>query len=313
MLDDDRRLRTWPGESLPAGGGELVASVFGADVLVGHAPAYGTAAAWGSSELVAHDFMAHWSGQGWHLDRERFDAQLRAVAAARGCEVVAQRLSSLERTPEGWRVNGQWTGDWVVDATGRASALAARLGSARVSYDEQMALLAVVPDVGGERITTVESASCGWWYSTPLAGERRVIALITDLDLLGADRTEIWRSLVAETLHMRSFLRDDLPVQVHAFPAGTSRRETIVGDGWLALGDAAVNFDPLSSQGLITGIVMGARAAAALASGLGAWADEYDALVDEHERVRADLYRAEQRWPDAPFWRRRRNSTAGSH
>lgn len=306
VLHDGRRLRSWPGESLPAGGGELVASVFGADVLLGHAPAFGTVAAWGSPELVSHDYMTHWSGRGWHLDRERFDAQLREAATAHGCEVVPERLTSLQRMPGGWRVNERWVGDWVVDATGRAGALAARLGITRIVHDEQIALLAVLADLGGERVTTVESVRYGWWYSTPLAGQRRVVALITDPDLLETDRHDTWRSGLKDTEHMQSFVSGDPPVAVHAYPAGTSRRASIVGDGWLAVGDAAVSFDPLSSQGLITGIVMGARAASALATGLDVWAAEYDALLDEHLRARADLYRAEQRWPDASFWCRRR-------
>ena len=43
IYDEARRLKSWPGESLPAGAGELVASVFGSDVLAGHAKAFGTA------------------------------------------------------------------------------------------------------------------------------------------------------------------------------------------------------------------------------------------------------------------------------
>ena len=39
----------------------------------GHVPCYGNVAAWGSSELVAMDFIRSPYGHGWHLDRTRFD------------------------------------------------------------------------------------------------------------------------------------------------------------------------------------------------------------------------------------------------
>jgi flavin-dependent dehydrogenase len=39
--------------------------------------------------------------------------------------------------------------------------------------------------------------------------------------------------------------------------AGGARLEPFHGDGWLACGDAALSFDPLSSQGLLTAIYSG--------------------------------------------------------
>jgi flavin-dependent dehydrogenase len=39
--------------------------------------------------------------------------------------------------------------------------------------------------------------------------------------------------------------------------AGGARLEPFHGDGWLACGDAALSFDPLSSQGLLTALYSG--------------------------------------------------------
>ena len=295
LVDEGRRLRSWPGESLPAGGGELVASVFGAQVLDGHAKAYGTAAAWGSGELVSHASLAHWSGHGWHLDRAVFDAALRAVAASVGVTVVERRATTLE----------QGAADWLVDASGRAGAVVSRLGIPRIRVDDQVALVGIVADRGGERVTTVEAVREGWWYTTPLPDGRRVVALVTDADVVGSDRAAIWRASLAGTTHIDDLAGACTDVELSAYPADTAYREEIVGDGWLAVGDAAICFDPLSSQGLITGIVMGARAAAMLDTGLAQWAVDYRAVLDEHIAVRREFMQAETRWPDAPFWRTR--------
>ena len=280
---------------MPAGAGELVASVFGADVLAGHAKAFGTASAWGSDELVSHDYMAHWSGHGWHLDRVTFDSQVRAVALSLGVRIEQQRVTSME----------QILADWVVDASGRAGALVSRLGGSRVRIDDQIALVGVVPDLGGERVTTVEAVVDGWWYTTPLPNGSRVVALVTDADL-ARERLDLWHESLSMTQYVADLAGDCSDVVVSAYPADTTYRETIVGDGWLAVGDSAACFDPLSSQGLLTGIVMGARAGALIGGDLSGWAADYRAIVNEHIAVRSAFLRAEDRWPTAPFWSRRR-------
>jgi flavin-dependent dehydrogenase len=307
LVDEGRRRPPWTGESLPAGGRELLESVFGAGVLDGQAVSHGTAAAWGSPELAAHDFMAHWSGMGWHVDRTVLDPRLHAACADAGVDMrVGGTVDRIDS-------------EWVIDATGRAGAIAARRGAQQQRFDDQIALVATVPDLGGERVTTVESCKAGWWYSQPVGNGDRVIALITDADLVdvarrdgqagpvGLDRADIWSRHLAGTEHIRRHV-ETLPAEVAAYPAGATMRDPIVGEDWLAVGDAAVSFDPMSSQGLITGVVMAAHAAIALDRGpqaLEDWAADYRVVLDEHRQVRSAFWAQESRWPDAPFWSRR--------
>lgn len=305
LLDDGRRPATWPGEALPAGGGELIDSVFGVGLLDGHAVAHGTRAAWGCDDLVAHDFMAHWAGHGWHLDREAFDAALRERTRAAGVDVVTERASALGGGPGEWSVNHRWHAEWIVDASGRAGALVGRLRVERVRLDEQVALVAVVADAGGERVTTVEAVPEGWWYTAPLPSAGRVAALVTDADLVGSDRLGAWREALARSTHIARLVASTDGVAVGAYPAGAAYRARLHGDGWIAVGDAAVSVDPLSSQGLITGMVMAAHAGRLIGADLAGWEASYRRVLDEHEANRSALYAAETRWPDAPFWARR--------
>lgn len=311
LLDDGRRPATWPGEALPAGGGELVESIFGAGALEGHAEAHGTRAAWGSADLAAHDFMAHWAGRGFHLDRTVLDETLRERAQVLGVDVVAERINEVSGGAGDWLINDRWEADWIVDASGRAGAVVGRLGMPRISLDNQVALIAVVPDAGGERVTTVEAIPPGWWYSAPLPGGKRVAALVTDADLVGPDRLRTWHETLAQTRHIASLIGASVVEEVTAYPAGTAYRQRLHGDGWVAVGDAAVSVDPLSSQGLITGIVMAAHAARLLGSDLGGWERDYLAVLAEHEETRAWLYAAETRWPAADFWARRSVAVSG--
>lgn len=310
LLDDGRRPATWPGEALPAGGAELVESVFGEGVLEGHAEAYGTVAAWGSDRAEAHDFMAHWSGRGFHLDRSALDATLRERAQGAGVEVVAERLSAVSGQGGDWCINDRWRADVLVDASGRAGAVVGRLGVPRIRLDDQVALIAVVSDAGGERVTTVEAIPQGWWYSAPLPGGARVAALVTDADLIGPYRARTWREALEQARSVASLVDATFVDEVTAYPAGATYREQLHGDGWVAVGDAAVSVDPLSSQGLITGIVMAAHAARLAGDDLADWERNYRAVLAEHEESRAWLYAAETRWPGADFWARRAVASA---
>src|SRR5438270_11930034 len=50
----------------------------------GHLPCFGNVSAWGSDELAQTDFIFDPYGNGWHLDRIRFDAFLRNAARDAG-------------------------------------------------------------------------------------------------------------------------------------------------------------------------------------------------------------------------------------
>jgi flavin-dependent dehydrogenase len=98
-------------------------------------------------------------------------------------------------------------------------------------------------------------------------------------------------------------------------PAETSRLDAIAGDGWLALGDAAAAYDPLSSHGIGSAMgsgFYGGNAIADLLAGrpearlayLDLMQTAYGACLDLQKRH----YAAEGRWPEAPFWSRRRGT-----
>jgi flavin-dependent dehydrogenase len=80
----------------------------------------------------------------------------------------------------------------------------------------------------------------------------------------------------------------------------------------LAVGDAAIAFDPLYGQGVYKALQSGIRAAHALREHL---AGNTSALAEYDEMLKRDyaqylefrhvFYRAEPRWPDSVFWQRR--------
>ncbi len=315
LVDDGRRLGSWAGESLPPGGIGLITSVFGDDVIEGHRRAYGVRSAWGSSDLGSTDFVSTPLGDGLILDRVKFDEQARAHARSRGAAVISGRVQSFEADGDSWTCTLQdgrrLRSSWLVDATGRSASVASRLGARRTRADRLMAQVLAVPD-RGEAIagTIIESVPEGWWYSTPLPDGRRVIALLTDADLLPAevDRGAQWRRALEETVHLR-FVAGEITIDVEPalHRADTSVLHPMGGERWFAIGDAAAAWDPLSSQGVVSAVLAGARAGRAIPDpvALQTLESAVHLLVSEHAALQAHYYGLERRWPEEPFWHRR--------
>jgi flavin-dependent dehydrogenase len=86
----------------------------------------------------------------------------------------------------------------------------------------------------------------------------------------------------------------------------------VAGPGWLAAGDAAAAYYPLTSHGIAAAIAGGWDAAHAVLAALDGDPAAADVYADRLRRsftrylnVRAAYYAMEERWPRSPFWRRR--------
>ena len=141
--------------------------------------------------------------------------------------------------------------------------------------------------------------------------------LVTDDDLLPRgtrpDLRAWWRDRLGRTARVsQSFDASDPALHLVFRSARSQRLDAASGAGWLAVGDAVMAFDPLSSQGITNALSHGKRAAATIAehlagnpSTLQSFASQLRAEYDHYRMVRAGYYQIERRWPQAPFWRRR--------
>ena len=263
------------------------------------------------------------------MDRRRFDAMLGEGAEESGAEVIlAARATGLSRDCSGlWCVEAiagdsiiQRRARALVDATGRSAALARQLGRRRTRHDRLVALWAL--SVGSadrrptDRRTLVEAIDCGWWYSALLPDGRHAAALMTDTDSVPAGsptRDAFWSRCLEEAPHTMSRVGRDPPEdRLRVVSACSSRLDIFTGPGWLAVGDAAMSFDPLSSRGVIWRLESGlaaARAHDAFLSGDETPARDFAhcAALDfaSYLHERAAVYARERRWQESAFWQRR--------
>jgi flavin-dependent dehydrogenase len=215
---------------------------------------------------------------------------------------------------------------FVIDATGRHSIFARRQGCKRIFHDHLIGLTGFFAlPVHAEQCDTrtlIEAVENGWWYSALLPNNRLVTAFMTDFDLLPRGREAIaryWKAQFEQTIHTRRRVVSDVILSdIHTVLASSSVLNRITGQGWLAVGDAACSFDPLSSQGICWAMESGIVAAQSIAE----WRDgQTDALQNSVDRVikqfadylltRRLYYAQERRWPKSTFWRRQQfDSTA---
>lgn len=314
VMVHDRRRHGWPGESLPPGSTGVVRRVFG-DLLQherGHRVTAGIRSAWGSPDLHETDYLQDPSDDAWILDRAVFDEDARAAATQAGASILHARAGAPERTRRGWLVPCS-TGDAVsaallVDATGRPARAARTLGMRMRRRDRLVALVAIGTATDERVGTIVEAVEEGWWYAS-IIGERVILAFLSDADLLPPpdQRAAFWRARLDATAHVRQAVHATAALPDPALHrADTAVGEPPYGPGWIAVGDAAAAWDPLSSQGLVAGMLLGTRAASAImARSMRDWAEDLRALVDDTWSLQAAYYAQERRWPNVPFWQRR--------
>jgi flavin-dependent dehydrogenase len=292
-------------------------------------PAFAIRSAWGAAELAEQHFILNPYGDGWHIDRRRFDAMLADAAVDAGATVVrGATVSEVARVDDGFAAVIAGPGGSrreqarvIVDATGRGARVARALGARAVAYDRLVGLMGVLAPGAAideeSEVLLLEATADGWWYSAPLPAGGLLVAFMTDSDELarsGLRPGTRWARALSGARHTSARAEKFLHVEdVRVRRASTSRLDRAAGDGWIAVGDAASAYDPLSAEGVCKAIESGLRggdAVGAHLTGNNAALANHAARVDvdfqHYLRERARYYGVETRWPGSLFWQRRR-------
>ena len=320
------------GESIPPESKPLLQQLgiwdaFGAEK---HDPCYGSCSYWGSEKRGYNDFLLSPYGHGWHLDRKRFNNFLLQQATKRGVKLLSNTVykSSSKLSTGGFELTLQeekqvpttLNANLVVDATGTRAFFASQQGSQK---EEEIPLICLAATFkiegdleGVSKLTHLEAAPHGWWYAAQLPQQQFLVGLYTDADTIKQYRLqqlETWQDLLKKTQAIHALV-GNCALQATTFkgyPAPSFCLDKMVGKNWMAIGDAASAYDPITSQGIMKSLSNGLLAARVLYQKV---QRPKNRLIDFHFIVkeqyqqylnmRAHYYQRETRWEYMPFWKK---------
>ena len=291
----------------------------------GHLPCYGIVSCWGSSVPVEKDFMMNPYGHGWQLDRAKFEEALLQAAQDAGCQLFyGAEARAIRYQSNEWRLQtsiGEFRSQWLLDCTGRKGIIAENgLAGAFEQLQDYVCLYCILNSATGtdrDGRTYVESHPSGWAYSALMPSGLRIVAFLTDRDLISEEiSTAHWvQQRIEEGSQIKRLLKDNAYSQiekVHQISAVSGRYQNFMGSRWILVGDAGMTFDPLSGWGSAKALVSAAAAVQMILSG-----SNYQVACEElwksYLRQYRDYYLAERRWSDSPFWFRRHQIVLTNH
>lgn len=242
-------------------------------------PSMGIVSAWSDGGTLHKMYRASGQAVGLSVVRHRFDELLCRAAREAGATVIDGRARRIERT-----ANGTWsaiiaepgrgtrtiTARSIVDASGRSACIARAQGARRINYGDLVAIVCwfeareYSPRTPGTMLT-IESNAHGWW-SLSLTPDRTLVAtLYTSRRMMRRARATAdswWTAALQSSDRAAAAIRDCgtaiAPARVYA--ACPSRSTRLAGDGWIAVGDAAIAYDPVAGQGVALAIETAFRA-----------------------------------------------------
>ena len=101
--------------------------------------------------------------------------------------------------------------------------------------------------------------------------------------------------------------------------ANSTRLEQVAGKQWIALGDAAISFDPLSSQGMFNAManamqvkdlltnfnIINDFSLAKMENFNNTYSNQIEHVWSHYLKHKNLFYKAEARWKESTFWKRR--------
>lgn len=322
LLCDSGENRTWPEETLLPSAKRAFAAA-GLEALlaaVGRPDSARQGAIWGSASLA---WRASEPEPGWRVPRPALERALRRWAAAQGATVWEQHTALGPLGGGSLRLR-RADGSEVEVAAPVCAVACGR------SFPEQLVArrtLAEAPATAALHLrggldprfadgNLIEAVAAGWFWYLPLADGTASLTLLADVDELQAVGTKtLLAQALAQALGPARTVREP---SVRDAVRATARAQR--ADAVFLVGDAAAALDPLASQGIDKALAAAQAALPALFTAvrepeLRALAIRHHAQWEygvwrAHAAVAEDFYRREQRFADAPFWRRRHRDAA---
>lgn len=101
----------------------------------------------------------------------------------------------------------------------------------------------------------LESVELGWWYAACLPDNRMVITFFSDADIISEGKihqVDTWKQLLKESKQIKNVLANNQAIsdKLWVRNAQTQLSDARNVASFIAIGDAAASFDPISSMGI---------------------------------------------------------------
>ncbi len=301
-----------------------------------HAPCFGNCSYWGSDKRGYNDAIMNPLGHGWHLDRSKFNRFLAVQASERGVHLLTStKLSGSIPDATGFNLTLTQSSaknkksvtihaDFVVDASGTRAVFARQRGSFKLNDLSLVCMAARFPLLNHDQLndeklnhdkeisglTHIEAVEQGWWYGAHLPDRSLLLTFYSHAATVKAQRlqhTENWLALLAKATNSKSLIRSNqVADEIQSFVAPSYCLNQLSGRNWLAIGDAASAWDPITSQGITKAIANGIEAAQFIGSPENefTFAQTIKKMHQNYLTMRSQLYQLEQRWPESSFWQK---------
>ncbi|WP_271405313.1 NAD(P)/FAD-dependent oxidoreductase [Tenacibaculum soleae] len=291
---------------------------------------------WGSNQLHIVDHLKNPDGFSKSLDRAKFETYLRKKALDRGVLCLwGIRLFNSVYEENIWRVTGKSDNlknrtthaieaSFVIDATGRQSHFAKSIGIKRIQCDKLISCWISMPNTNINTMSTIIAEQQGWWYSSVLPNNTRIISFQTDSDIIDKailKNSESFLALLKKNQVIHSLIpKNKKDITFHGtVSANSTRLEQVAGKQWIALGDAAISFDPLSSQGMFNAManamqvkelltnfnIINDFSLAKMENFNNTYSNQIEHVWSHYLKHKNLFYKAEARWKESTFWKRR--------
>lgn len=266
-----------------------------------HQESSGVLSKWGESSPLQQDYMFSPFGFGFNLSRPLFDKKLLRIAQRSGVQTYIGTRLRLVNGPPNWTFDVSSPSgchtikpNIAIDATGRSAWLVRSLGFHRERSDTTVAIISYIQQDCGAPETDfrlfVERGKNIWWYSTYLADGTMVIALMVEFAALRRSCMPVEQFMerhLQKTNIMRRRIKTLRGTRSIIVPAFGQISTKVAGQNWLAVGDSACCFDPLTGNGITKALTNGIRVSECILNALGTnewYPDFYQNSVTETYR-----------------------------
>lgn len=304
-----------------------------------HLPCYGSRSWWGDEHRGYNDSLLNPLGHGWHLDRVKFDRFLATQAQQAHVTLLThhQFYGAVAAPGGGFRLKLRHNkrthylnADFVIDASG-AKSLFAKLQNSGKQYSSPLLCSSGLYKINGDNhpltgLTHLEAVVSGWWYAARLPQNLVMLSHTTDsrtFRTLNLKSHSCWNEELRRATQTHSLCEglQAINIKPAIYSAQSFVLNNLVGSRWMAIGDAASCFDPITSQGIYKSMSDGISAASCVTDYIHnndfRLLEEFQAMVktrhQQYRNMRHYFYLQERRFKDHSFWQQMHDLPAVAH